>query len=258
VEQAAGAADLPLVCLHGWALNLRVFDALRERRAGAPWQAIDLPGHGASPWDPARASFAAQVEWLLEALPPRCVLLGWSLGGQFALALARRAPERIARLVLVATTPRFAAAPGWPHGLAEGVLQNFRHQLTQSAAQTIADFLALQLRGSRNSGTVLAQLQQALLAQGGAQPAALAAGLRLLSEVDLRPVLRDVAQPCLVVSGQHDRITPAAAGDFLAAALPCARHALLARAGHAPFLSHADEFAALVEAFLAEPGVAPA
>jgi pimeloyl-[acyl-carrier protein] methyl ester esterase len=83
---------LPLVCVHGWSLNGRVFDALRAALpAGYPLQTLDLPGHGGSPWHGDQASLEAQTDWLLQRLPPRCRLLGWSLGGQLALQAALQA-----------------------------------------------------------------------------------------------------------------------------------------------------------------------
>ncbi|MEY4762639.1 MAG: hypothetical protein RLZZ200_2495, partial [Pseudomonadota bacterium] len=87
--------SLPLVCLHGWGLNLRVFDGLEDLLvASREVHAVDLPGHGASPWIPERATLAAQAEQILDVLPDRCALLGWSLGGQLALHLAANCPGR--------------------------------------------------------------------------------------------------------------------------------------------------------------------
>src|SRR5205807_1852267 len=153
-----------LVLLHGWGLNLRVWDGL----AGALTArfrviAIDLPGHGRSDWDASAGTPAAQAWRVHETLAPltrRYALLGWSLGGQGALA-----------------------------------------------------------------------------AHGPAQPEALARGLDRLRCGDLRPALPLVRIPALVVSGGLDRITPAAAGRALAAALPKGRYVEFARAAHAPFLS---------------------
>ena len=41
-----GAGATPLVCLHGWGMNLRVFDDLRSALPEQETWAIDLPGHG--------------------------------------------------------------------------------------------------------------------------------------------------------------------------------------------------------------------
>ena len=104
-----------LVLLHGWGLNLRVWDGLvRELAPRFRVIAIDLPGHGRSDWDPRASTPAAQAWRVHETLAPlttRYALLGWSLGGQFALDLSAALPAGIERLALIATTPRFLAAP---------------------------------------------------------------------------------------------------------------------------------------------------
>jgi pimeloyl-[acyl-carrier protein] methyl ester esterase len=246
------AAQRPrLVLLHGWGLNCAVFETLAQRlEAGFELRCLDLPGHGRSRADVAileqgidalaallAAELAAEAEGPLQ-------LLGWSLGGMAALALAAVAPERIARLTLVATTPCFVARDDWTHGLAPAVLENFATQLRADYRRTVHEFLELQVRGSAQAAGTLQQLQQALDAQGSATPRALAAGLGLLRSVDLRPRLAQVGMPALVIGGQYDRVTPPGAGRALAAALPQAEYREIARAGHAPFLSHADTVAA--------------
>jgi pimeloyl-[acyl-carrier protein] methyl ester esterase len=93
-------------------------------------------------------------------------------------------------------------------------------------------------------------LRAALAAQGPPRPAALAAGLEILRSTDLRAALAQIKQPALVVGGQHDRITPPAALAWLAAALPRATTVQIERAGHAPFVSHPQDFAQSLVAFL--------
>jgi len=244
-------AGPPLVLLHGWALNLRVFDALaRELAASHRVIAVDLPGHGCSPWDDG-ADIQARVDAVLEVLPARATVLGWSLGGQYALRLAARAAERVERLALIATSPRFVAAPDWPHGLAPAVLERFAAQLSADLDGTVRDFLELAVRGSAAAPATLAALRAALSTHGTATPPALAAGLAQLAGDDLREPARRIAQPALVIAGQYDRVTPPGAAAVLTTLLPHATHVELRRAGHAPFLSHATECLAALRAFLA-------
>jgi pimeloyl-[acyl-carrier protein] methyl ester esterase len=253
-QESVGEPDdaLPLVLLHGWALNLRVFDALTAQlAAGRRVIRIDLPGHGRSPWNAALAPFGAQFELLRDTLPARCDLLGWSLGGLFAMALAAREPARIGKLVLVASTPRFEAGDDWPQGMATPLVQRFARGLLADYAQGVADFLELQVRGSSNAEQSLQALQQALFAHGEAQPAALAAGLAILRRVDLRAQLAGITAPALVIAGQYDRVVNPGAAEFIAERIPHARLLLMRRAAHAPFLSHPDEFGAAVAQFLA-------
>ena len=243
-----------LVLLHGWGLNLRVWDGLVQELSGRfRMITVDLPGHGRSGWRAGRGTPAEQA-WLIHStLAPvsnRYSLLGWSMGGQIALDLAAAMPGQIHRLLLVAATPRFAESPDWPIGMPAAVLDKLAAQLSTDYEQTVRDFLELQVRGSIDGGTALEQLRNALFVHGQAKPEALQAGLNTLVMSDLRPTLSHVKVPTLVISGQHDRITAPAASRALAQALPDAIYVEMRRAAHAPFLSHRKEFAALVAKFL--------
>jgi pimeloyl-[acyl-carrier protein] methyl ester esterase len=245
-----------LVLLHGWSVNLGVWQELAQKLArGFRVIAIDLPGHGRSDWDPKAATPAAQAWRVHETLAPlteRYALLGWSLGGQFALDLAAAMPVGIERLALISTTPKFPAAPGWRCGTAPALLAKLTARLRANPERTVEDFLALQVRGSapRTAVRVMGSLCVALARYGRAQPEALASGLERLRQGDLREALPLVRVPALVIAGQHDRIIRPAAGRALAAALPRGRYVQIAGAAHAPFLSHPAQVARLLTRFL--------
>jgi pimeloyl-[acyl-carrier protein] methyl ester esterase len=255
---AASRTAPPLVCLHGWGMNLRVFDLLRAALAAdrETW-AIDLAGHGRSAWDPRRGSFEAQVEDVLAVLPERCVLLGWSFGGKLAIEIAVRAAQRVAALTLICASPKFAQSPDWPHGMNDSSLRAFAAVLEQDWQQTLDDFVWLQLRGSRNADSAQRVLAAALASQGAPQPAALRNDLALLAELDLRTRVPHIQQPVLLVSGQNDRVTSPAAAHWMAAHLPQARTVEIERAGHAPFVSHHEQVAQALRTFL-QPAALPA
>lgn len=254
--EVSGRGRRDLVLLHGWGMNLRVWDGLAEalvRRFRLI--AIDLPGHGRSDWDGGAHTPAAQAWRVHETLAPlttRYHLLGWSLGGQFALDLAAAMPAAIERLVLIATTPRFVAGPGWRHGQKEASLERLAQGVRADPGQAVRGFLRSQVRGlaPRTAGRVLARLSGAIASGGAACPEALTWGLERLRHGDLRPQLSQVRKPALVVAGQDDRITPPAASRALAAALPKARFRQLRGAGHVPFLSHREQFIAALDGFL--------
>ncbi|MET0291320.1 MAG: pimeloyl-ACP methyl ester esterase BioH [Steroidobacteraceae bacterium] len=240
----------PVVLLHGWGLNLRVFDALaRELARSHRVIAIDLPGHGRSPLDAQALTFDAQVAAIGARIPEDSAVIGWSLGGQFALALARS--HRLRSLALLASTPRFVSDADWTAGMKPLFLRAFASRFAENWAAVLDEFLSLQVRGTRGATGVLAELRSALESHGTPDPAALAHGLSFLRDNDLRTSAREVTVPTLLISGQHDRVTPPAASAWLAATLPDATHVDLPRAGHAPFLSHADETVTLLREFLA-------
>src|SRR5277367_1322748 len=132
-------------------MNLRVFDGVRAALAAEHRvTAVDLPGHGRSPWH----SQTTAQDWLADLaglLPRGATLVGWSLGGQLALQLASQPALAVRRLVLVASSPRFVRADDWPYGLAAATLRQFAAQLEHDVGHTIDDFIELQLRGSADA-----------------------------------------------------------------------------------------------------------
>jgi pimeloyl-ACP methyl ester carboxylesterase len=102
-----------LVLLHGGAQNAHTWDtvALALER---PLVAIDLPGHGHSDGGAGGAlsiaDHAADVAVAVEHLAPETkAVVGMSLGGMTALALAGSSPALVPRLVLVDITPGVTA-----------------------------------------------------------------------------------------------------------------------------------------------------
>lgn len=239
-----------LVLLHGWALHGGMWGPWLDRLAQrARLHLVDLPGHGRSPWQTDIGSIGELARVVSPCVPQGAAVLGWSLGGMVALELARQRAD-LAALVLVATTPCFLAREDWSAGMNPQVLQGFAAGLAGDYRRTINNFLALQTWGDERAAEALRSLRAHLAEHGEPDPRALAAGLQLLRDADLRPQLAQVALPTLVLAGEHDRITPSAAGRELAAALPSARFVEIAKAGHAPFLSHAEAVRDVVESFL--------
>jgi pimeloyl-[acyl-carrier protein] methyl ester esterase len=176
-----------------------------------------------------------------------------------AMALARRHLRRLRALVLVATTPRFVDGPGWEHGMRQEVFEEFARGVAANLRNTVQNFLTLQSRGDEHAHETLRILRARLAIHGEPDPRGLAAGLAMLRDADLRPELPRIDLPALVIAGQHDRLTPPAAGREIAKALPSARFRLIERCGHAPFLSHPAEVLAEVREFLSRhPGQAAA
>ena len=240
-----------LVLLHGWALHGGMWgpwlDTLARR---ARLHFVDLPGHGRSAWPAGASTLRDLARAVSPHVPPGAAVLGWSLGGLVALELARSRPGDLAALVLVATTPCFLARDDWAAGMSPAVLEGFAAGLAGDYRRTLSNFLALQTWGDEHSTQALRALRASLDTHGEPDPQALAAGLGILRTADLRDDLATIALPALVIAGEHDRITPVAAGRELASRLPAARFVEVPKAGHAPFLSHPDAVRREVEDFL--------
>jgi 2-succinyl-6-hydroxy-2,4-cyclohexadiene-1-carboxylate synthase len=106
VEQEAGMPET-LVLLHGFGGTRRAWDQVVAQLDPQRYRplALDLPGHGEAALHSGPVTFVKCVEVVLAASPERFALCGYSMGGRIALHVALAAPERISRLVLVASSP---------------------------------------------------------------------------------------------------------------------------------------------------------
>ncbi|HMV17965.1 MAG TPA: alpha/beta fold hydrolase, partial [Rhodocyclaceae bacterium] len=205
----------------------------------------DLPGHGDAPR--AGPQLADWSDAVAVGLPKGCTLAGWSLGALLALDIARRHPDKVARLILTGASPRFTATDDWPCALSADTLRDFRAGFGADPDATQRRFVALQALGDHARRNVTQTLTAALTPADTAHREALADGLALLADTDLRPILPAIAQPVRLLHGARDALMPVAAAEHLADALPHARLSIFADSGHAPFLSRPDDFATLVE-----------
>ncbi len=171
----------PLVLLHGWAMHSGFWGPLVPQLARRfRVHAVDLPGHGHSAAPPEFTLDGDRVGARLDVRrrrPRRSRVLGWSLGGLVAMHWALARPERIGRLVLVATTPRFVAGDDWPHAMPAETLARFGDELRVAWRLTIERFLTLQLQGGEHARATLAALRGELFARGMPSPAALVGAL---------------------------------------------------------------------------------
>jgi pimeloyl-[acyl-carrier protein] methyl ester esterase len=247
IETTGTGPDLFLI--HGWGLNGAIWSGVRTAlEADYRVTAVDLPGHGRSPGGSFDLDSASTA--LREAAPPQAHWIAWSLGGQLALHVAQSAPECIASLTLVAGSPRFVQSPEWPHAVPAAVLAQFLDELQRDYRATLNRFLALQVRGSTAAGDTLRTLRRQLFAHGEPDPVALAAGLAILRDTDLRPGLEDMSLPLQFIMGERDTLIPPAAAWACTARVSTAQLDLIAGAGHAPFLSHPRDFLAALRPFL--------
>ncbi len=174
----------------------------------------------------------------------RIGVVGRSMGGMIAQELALLAPERVSRLVLVSTSGRSDAHLAgvfelWARMAESGVPQEIRHQ---SSLFWCVGREALE----RNE-----RVRAYLFARGRAdRPADYAAQARACARHDLLDPLRQLGVPTLVVTGTDDRLTPAFHAEELAKAIPGARLAYIAGAGHLAYLEAPDRFTGEVLGFL--------
>ena len=167
----------------------------------------------------------------------RAHLCGLSFGAVVAIAVAHRAADRLASLVLA---DGFAVHPDGP-----GMLERSLAASSDMAAMAHGRVPLLLAPGA---APALAAGLTGVMAR--IDPAAFRLGAAAVWPADQRDRAAAIAAPTLVLCGAEDRVTPPALSDALAALIPGARWATIADAGHLPNLEQPAAFDAAVEDFL--------
>lgn len=242
-----------LVLLHGWSMDSAIWGKFADL-LGLHFRLhlVDLPGHGRS-----LRTGLLTIDTLASAVaaivPQDAMLLGWSLGGMVALQLAAAQPELLRGLLLIGTTPRFSAGDDWPHGTPEAALASFAAELDADPNALLARFRASMCRGDPAERRL--RRLMSTLPPAPADLTALREGLDILRNTDLRDLACRIKTPTLVIHGGLDSVVPPGAGAWLASRIDAARWHLLDESTHLPFLSRAEDCAALVRQFASEIGV---
>jgi pimeloyl-[acyl-carrier protein] methyl ester esterase len=245
--QTTGTGNVDLVLLHGWGLNAEVWHCIQEELASQfTLHLVDLPGFGRSHGFGALA-LEAMAQQVLERAPQKAIWLGWSLGGLVASQIALTHPERVQALVTVASSPCFSARDEWP-GIKPEVLAGFQQQLSEDFKRTVERFLALQTMGTETARQDARMLKNAVLALPMPDVDVLNGGLEILKTVDLREQLAALTVPHLRIYGYLDGLVPRKVVPMLDAQWPQSESLVIAKAAHAPFVSHPAEFCAALTA----------
>ena len=173
--------------------------------------------------------------------------MGWSLGGLVAQALAEQIPNQILSLNLVATSPRFSMADGWLNAISAEALETFSKNLKSEPEMTIKRFIALQFMGIKGSKIIQRDLINTTL-NTAPNHNALITGLTLLSTADFCHVKHTIPQHWIL--GECDRLIPKNVINDLKLIYPDAQITLLENTGHAPFMTHPDEFMFSIRQFM--------
>jgi pimeloyl-ACP methyl ester carboxylesterase len=248
LDMRRAGSGRPLLMLGGlesWIRDDDYFDALARR--------FDViipqhPGFGASE-RPAHVAGVADLALtylsMLEELNLRDVLLvGASFGGWVAAEVAVRSTERLAGLVLV-------DALGVKHGGRTD--RDIADIYAMSNADVAAHFYHDPARNRRD----LTQMPEHVLTgiARSRETMALFGWKPYMHNPSLKPWLRRIDIPTLVLWGESDRMVRPDYGRAYAAAIPGARFVSIPEAGHYPHIEQPQRFVAEIEQFAA--GLAP-
>jgi 2-succinyl-6-hydroxy-2,4-cyclohexadiene-1-carboxylate synthase len=219
-----------VVLLHGFGGTRRAWDGVAALLPGERYRplALDLPGHGEAADAPRPITFAGCVEHVLARAPQRFALCGYSQGGRVALHIALAAPQRVARLVLVATTA----------GIEDDAERAQRRRSDHALAEELErrpyeEFIERWRRQPLFAGEPPAVGALARADQRRNRPDALAAAVRGIGSGEMQPLwsrLPELALPVTILVGERDAKFQAL-GRRMAGLLPDAR-LLVVPGGH--------------------------
>jgi len=222
------------ICLPGFMCGPGLFDDL----GAALGDRLTLV-HGDVYSDPSIAGMADRV---LAAAPERFVLLGFSMGGFVARRIALSAPDRVAALILVATSAR--ATSEAEHARKEALLAQLEeHGFRGMSRKALA-------RGIHPDHPDRDVLVERLRAMGRDLGGAVMARQLRATRTDGHGDLPRIAAPTLVIAGRQDALRPLTELEALAAGIPGARLEVFEGCGHMVPLEQPDSLARSITAFL--------
>jgi len=242
-------AGRPLLLITGIGAHLDMWAPFARHAGDRELIAFDAPGTGLSqrPRVPLRmGGLARVVVELLDALRlERVDVLGYSFGGALAQELARRAPDRVRRLVLCATGPGLGGSP--PKPLAALMLATpARYYHPRLLALTVPHIAGG--RTAREPAVLAANAATRL--QRPPDPLGYAFQLYAVAGWSSLPWLHRVRQPALIVAGADDPSVPLRNARLLASRLPDARLHVVPGGGHLFLLDEPESAAGEIRAFL--------
>jgi len=214
-------------------------------------KAIDLPGHGQR-FNESFADFNALLEDMRDCCEAHkqagrpLIVVAWSLGALPFMTLSAKESSLgsplIDALMLVSSNPCFVSRKNWSSGISADVFDQFAISLKADFSGTIRRFLSLQVKGSDSGRRILRDLREKILQQPQPDAKSLDAGLEILKNTDLCDQLQQITKPVSWVLGAQDGLVKAGLANELKTLMQSEEIKVYDKAGHAPFLSHTEEF----------------
>lgn len=199
-------------------------------------------------------SITGMAEVALATAPPLFAVAGHSMGGRVALEVARRAPERVQKIVLMDTgyLPRAAGEKGEAEVDGRMALLAIARKdgVRAMANEWVKDMVHPDRLGD-------AELIEAILAMFERKTAERFARQQhaLLSRPDGSPVLAELKMPCLVLCGAQDAWANVAQHEAMHALVPRSQMSVIDGAGHMVLMERPEATVLALRQFLEIPRI---
>jgi pimeloyl-[acyl-carrier protein] methyl ester esterase len=230
-----------IIFLHGWGFHSDVWLPLipffeKDYRITL----LDLPGHGRSK----NVAWPKNTDDLINQISPNIhknsILVGWSLGGLLATLIAKKIPQNVKALVLIACNPCFVCRDDWADAMPESAFMQFEQALKADAEHLLQQFFGLVCKDDVHVRAINKQLKTHLFDYGKPSLAALQKSLAILRTVDLRNTLQQIALPVLHILGKRDTLVPIQIENYLRTLTSLSCVDVIDEASHIPFYSQPE------------------
>ncbi len=247
----------PLVLLHGWGCDSRSWlPVLSALNTFSHIVLVDLPGFADSEALTADDVLSDWLEQLLTQLPPHAAYLGWSLGGMLATRIAIDYPERVTRLITLASNLRFVANDAWPAAMDKSVFADFHSGFDTTPAVTLKRFCGLMAKGDEHERQQVKSLRLAANESFSGHESvvdhksrAWSDALSVLGQLDNVEGFKSLEMPGLHCFGDSDQLVPAAAAQQIENLSANQKVHLFAHTGHAVHWSQGEQLVDLIRDF---------
>ncbi len=243
----------PIIFLHAFPLNRSMWDyQARTLLAEQRFRLVTLDWRGFGASDIAAdvstmEDFADDVAELMNQLGmQQAILCGLSMGGYAIFAFLRKYLQRVKGLILADTKPEAdnAATQASRAQVAQLALSQGPEAI---AEQQIPRLLSQYTRDQQPDVELhVRHMMNVALAQGIA-----AAARGMAQRADATDLLTSIPCPTLVITGEHDSITPPSMVRAWAEQITNAQFVVIPRAGHLSNLEQAETFTTIMQNFLA-------
>ncbi len=241
-SQRGAPSSTPLILLHGAGGMSLSWPPQIRRLAGTTVITPDLPNHGKSspyPFNILDEVASILLRWIDALQIPTVHLCGHSMGGAIGLLIALQAPQRVQKVILIGSAARLPVNPlllelsAQASTLPQAIETLIKWSFAPSTPQRIKELTAQRLMENR--------------------PNSLYQDLFACNQFDVSDKLSQIQQPCLVLTGEHDRMTPVATAQTLAQGLPNAELEIIPDAGHMVVIEQPEQIAKRLWQFLHQP-----
>lgn len=246
----SGGSGTPVVMLHGFLFDGRMFDAqVAALASDHRCIRVDFRGQGRSA--PTTSGLqveqqAADIRAVLRILEvPRAHLVGLSMGGYVAMRLAAREPALAASVTLLNT----GAGPHPRRKVPEHLALAALARLVGTSAGPVVDGLEASMFGPAFRADPASEPVRATWRQRWASadvPSLVATLLAIMRRPDVLAELSDITAPTLVVAGRDDHQHPPADTEAVHAEVAGSRSVVLDEVGHSATVEAPEAVSALL------------